>query len=174
MVNLETKKPVFSEELQESISYWKWLSPNLFGFVTATGVYTINLEGKKEKLYSLPSYMSGVQLTGFVMDNSGKWYALSGLSAKEDRTIIGTIVLYNSDKSSDTQKVEGFTPSFGELPLSDPSNPSIYMAFVNKKHNEDQAYLQIMEIAKVSATPLKKKDPISYALEQPSDFPVSL
>jgi len=55
MINHESKKPIYSEEVQEPVSYWKWLSSDVFCFVTVTGVYTINLIGKKEKLYSLPS-----------------------------------------------------------------------------------------------------------------------
>lgn len=54
--NLDTKTKLKSHQMPESVEFWKWITPNMLGLVTATSVYHWDIQVCPAALGSTPAW----------------------------------------------------------------------------------------------------------------------
>jgi len=109
------------------------------------------------------------------VDADKKWGYLVGLYSPGAGQIASQMQLYNFERKQQ-QLLEGYAACFANLPVtdSDPSYKNSLFAFVEKKVNETQHKLHIMEIGNPAPNAQKFKISVDMAMapDAPGDFPV--
>lgn len=174
--NFDKEEKLKSLEINHNITFWKWLNEETIGIVTDNSVLTLNIYNKDElvkKVFDKSGNLANSNV--FVMylfaDKSLSWFSLAGISSFKDNSgkpvINGYIQLYNTGVSQ-SQSLEGFCPSFGNLKVKDDGVSQLF-SFIEKKSNSSKYTLMINEVSGD-----KNKFKITCEINiQEGDFPVS-
>lgn len=169
-----TKKEQKSYEIKEGVTFWHWVTPDILGIVGSNSVYHINIATSTlEKIFERSGQLLSAQILGYSTDSSGKWCMLFGISQGEQNQLNGHLLLYFTE-SKQSQYIDGFAPSFGEIAIEDPNYKNSLVCFVSKKPNESSSYMNFMEIGKPKdgTNKFKKKTQVQYSPDIVSDLPI--
>lgn len=174
--NMETKQRLKSNEMNERIVFWKWLSDQVLGLVTLNSIYTWNVFDGTDAgpilLTSRHVSLNDCQITQFAANKSLNWFAIGGI-AQENGRIVGHIQLFSKDRNI-SQPIEGHVANFTQLKLQGSSIETQLFAFATR--NENGGTLHINEIDHQEGAPVitKKNVDIFFPSEVPNDFPVAI
>ena len=68
--------------MPEQVQFWKWISNNKLGLVTATAVYHWSMEGAEEpqKIFDRTANLNGNQIINYKLSEDEKWAVLIGIA----------------------------------------------------------------------------------------------
>lgn len=175
--NLETKEKLKGFTMPEPVIFWKWLSSEQLGLVTATSVFTWNIfDGQPStgpiKLTARHTNLNNAQIINFVANKNFDWFAVVGITQEEGR-IAGKIQLFSKQRNV-SQAIDGHVAGFSELTLDGASAPT--QVFVCGNRTATGGQLHIIEIDHDANNPpfQKKNVEIFFPPDAANDFPISI
>ena len=80
--NLAAKQKVKSVQFSQNVIFWKWVTASKLGLVTATAVYSWDLEGAGDpvKVFDRAANLQNTQIISCRIDPTGKWWVLVGIA----------------------------------------------------------------------------------------------
>lgn len=179
--NLEAKSKLKSFTLDEPVLFWKWLSDDTLGFVTANSLYTSqvfdgDVSRKPAKLTSRHANLNNTQIINFVSNKSMDWFAVVGI-IQENGRIAGKIQLFSKARGI-SQAIDGHVAAFSTIVLEGNSQPVQVFVTGNRNATTGTGELRIIEIDHDAATcPVqfqKKTVDIFFPPDAVNDFPISV
>jgi len=181
--NMDTKQKIKNITMPEPVLFWKWASPMILAFVTATSVYHLPISGAVEaapdKVFERhPSIPANSQVINYQMSPDGKWCLLGAISAGAGGVVNGNMQLYSIEKTV-SQALQGHAGAFTLIKLADRPDPAQVLIFHEKKAEApaEPPKIFVMEIGRDPS----KGQPFRLAptnipvpAEAAADFPVSL
>ncbi|SCU88368.1 LANO_0D01904g1_1 [Lachancea nothofagi CBS 11611] len=177
--NLDTKSKLKSFTLEEPVLFWKWLSDELLGFVTANSLYVSNVfDGETSKqptrLTQRHANLNNAQIINFVANAQLDWFAVVGI-IQENGRIAGKIQLFSKARGI-SQAIEGHVATFSTILLEGNSTP-VQVFVTGNKNASGTGELRIIEIDHNSSNPVsyqKKNVDIFFPPDAVNDFPISV
>jgi clathrin heavy chain len=178
--NLGTKQKVKSVQFSQNVVFWKWVTPSKLGLVTATGVYSWDLEGAGDpvKIFDRAANLQNTQIISCRMDPTGKWWVLVGIAPgapERPQLVKGFMQLYSVEQSR-SQALEAHAAAFAMLQLPGKPAPVPVISFAQKTlvNGAVNSKLHVIELGQPGQTSLKKSAELFFPPEFADDFPVSM
>ncbi|GAW83572.1 clathrin heavy chain [Plasmodium gonderi] len=185
--NIETKEKICSLNLNEYMSYWKWINNDTIAIICERNVYhwTIDVHNSKrhKENYTLTKVFekaqvfidNNSQILYYATDKDMKWCILCGISTQDQgKSIDGYMQLYSCEKKLH-QTIEGFIGCFGSF-IFDNWDIKPLFCFIERKKNSTISRLHLMDInankTEGSGTPYKIVKEINLINEHLNDFPI--
>ncbi|KAJ1548234.1 hypothetical protein HK096_008280 [Nowakowskiella sp. JEL0078] len=172
--NLEMKTKVKSHEMSEEVVFWKWITNNSLGVVTATSAFHWSMEGTATpvKIFERHANLTNTQIINYRISPDEKWCLLVGISAQEGR-VVGNMQLFSREKGQ-SQALEGHAGAFAELKVDGATTPTKLFAFSARSTTSSK--LHIVEIDHKEGTPVFQKRAVDvfYPPDAAPDFPVAM
>jgi len=171
--NIAEKKRLKTYTLSEAVVFWKWISTNTLGIVTATAVYHWSIEGPSDpvKIFDRHPSLASAQIINYRADSAQKWLVLIGMAPQGNNTLVGAMQLYSVDKKV-TQPIEGHAACFAKYVPAPNSPTTTLFTFASKTATNSKLY--VIEVSDAPTGFQKKAIDITYAPEAASDFPVAM
>lgn len=179
--NLETKTKLKSFTLDEPVIFWKWLSNDVLGLVSARNIYTLNVfddnvNGKPILLTQRNAALNSTQIINIIANNKLDWFALVGIMQENGR-IAGKIQLYSKNRNI-SQVIDGHVATFTNI-LLEGNGSQMVQVFVtgNRNVNTGNGELRIIEIDHDANLPVqysKKNTDIFFPPDATNDFPIAV
>lgn len=179
--NLETKSKLKSFTLDEPVIFWKWLTENTLGFVTARSILTCNVfdgnvSAKPQVLTQRHQSLNNTQIINFISNEKEDWFAVIGI-LQENGRIAGKIQLYSKQRNI-SQAVDGHVAIFTKILLEgNGSAPVQVFVTGNRNVQTGNGELRIIEIdhdASLAVQYQKKTTDIFFPPDATNDFPLSV
>ena len=180
--NIEMKSKMKSHQMPEQVQFWKWISNNKLGLVTATSVYHWSMEGAEEpqKIFDRTANLSGCQVINYKVSEDEKWAVLIGIApgaADRPQLVKGNMQLYSIAQGR-SQALEAHAAAMTSYTLPGNSSPSQLISFASKSTSSGQLVSKL-HIIELGATPgqtpfAKKQADLFFPPEFADDFPVSM
>lgn len=178
--NLETKSKLKSFQLEEPVIFWKWLSNEVLGFVTTTGIFLSNVfdgnvSAKPIKLTDRHSNLNNTQIINFVANSFMDWFAVVGIT-QENGKIAGKIQLYSKTRGI-SQAIDGHVAIFSKILLQGNTEPVQVFVTGNRNVTTGAGELRIIEIEPSQEQPTryqKKVVDVFFPPDAANDFPISV
>lgn len=175
--NLGTKERLKSFTMDQPVVFWRWLTNEVLGLITANSIYIWNVfDGTNQgptKLTERHHSLNNAQIINFVAEPDLGWFAVTGI-AQENGAIAGHIQLYSKSRNV-SQAIEGHVSKFASIKLNGAPHPTKVFC-VGNKNAQGQGNLHIIEIDHVDGNPAfpKKSVDIFFPPDAANDFPISL
>lgn len=80
--DFEQRHKVKAHLAEEKIVYWRWISPDVIGYVTETSVWHWHLQANEapEKIFERLPSLIGIQITGYKADDDMKFFLVHGIT----------------------------------------------------------------------------------------------
>ena len=181
--NLDTKAKMGSHQMPDQVVFWKWISPNKLGIVSATSVYHWTVDGTSapQKMFDRAANLNGTQVIKYMVSPDEKWCVLIGIapgSPDRPQLVKGFMQLYSVDQKR-SQALEAHAAAFGSIKIGANTEPSTLISFAQKSMVNGQlvSKLHVIELGVPTAgkTPFTKKQAeLFFPPEFADDFPVSM
>jgi clathrin heavy chain len=165
--------------MSSPVVFWRWISPNIIGLVTAQSVFHWAFEGDSvpQKIFDRNRDITeNTQIINYTVSGDGKWCLLCGISASATPDVInGRMQLYSIEKSI-SQLLHGHYGAFTVLKIPGREDPAQILCFEDK-HPGHLAKLFIMEVGRDKNAPggvFRAIQNIPIAPDAPNDFPVTM
>jgi clathrin heavy chain len=174
--DLGAKAKLKAAQMDQDVTFWKWISETTIGLVTDSAVYHWDVFDASQpspvKVFERNANMSGCQIINYRTNSEGKWMVLVGISSVQNR-IVGQMQLYSKDRGI-SQAIEGHAAAFGTLRLEGAPQDTKVFTFAVRTANG--AKLHVVEIDHAEANPVftKKAVDVFFPAEATADFPVSM
>ncbi|KAF0717231.1 hypothetical protein AaE_010905, partial [Aphanomyces astaci] len=99
--NMELRAKMKTHQMTEAVVFWRWITPNTIGLVTAGAVYHWSIEGDSppQKQFDRHANLGpNTQIISYETSPDNQWLLLVGISAGEGGRIDGNMQLYSKDK----------------------------------------------------------------------------
>ncbi|CUS24171.1 LAQU0S14e01816g1_1 [Lachancea quebecensis] len=177
--NLDTKTKLKSFTLEEPVLFWKWLSEETLGFVTANSLYVSNVfdgdtSRKPSKLTQRHANLNNAQIINFVANKRLDWFAVVGI-IQENGRVAGKIQLFSKARGI-SQAIEGHVATFSTILLEGNTQP-VQVFVTGNKTASGTGELRIIEIDHDASNPVsyqKKTVDIFFPPDAVNDFPISV
>lgn len=178
--NLETKSKLKSFQLDEPVIFWKWLSEDCLGFITANSLFICqvfqgNVSDKPSKLTMRHATLNNTQIINFVANETLDWFAVVGI-IQENGRIAGKIQLFSKTRNI-SQAIDGHVALFSKI-LLEGNNESVQVFVTgNRNPTTGQGELRIIEIdhqQNCAVQYQKKNVDIFFPPDATNDFPISV
>lgn len=179
--NLETKTKLKSFTLDEPVIFWKWLSNDVLGLISARNIYTLNVfdgnvNGKPTLLTQRNAALNNTQIINIITNNKLDWFALVGIMQENGR-IAGKIQLYSKNRNI-SQVIDGHVATFTNI-LLEGNGSQMVQVFVtgNRNVSTGNGELRIIEIDHDANLPVqysKKSADIFFPPDATNDFPIAV
>jgi clathrin heavy chain len=85
--NMDTKTKLKAHAIEEQVVFWKWISNNTIGMVTAGAVYHWSLDGPDapQKVFDRNPALAACQIINYRADHEQKWFCLVGIEQRDGR-----------------------------------------------------------------------------------------
>ncbi|RHY33819.1 hypothetical protein DYB32_001385, partial [Aphanomyces invadans] len=174
--NMELRAKMKTHQMTEAIVFWRWITPNTIGLVTAGAVYHWSIEGDSppQKQFDRHANLGpNTQIISYETSPDNQWLLLVGISAGEGGRIDGNMQLYSKDKKV-SQVLQGHAGTFAHMKPPGRTDEAQVLCFAGTK---DGAPLQlfIMEVGAnaTGQTFRLPPQPIPFAADAVNDFPAS-
>ena len=180
--NIEMKSKMKSHQMPEQVQFWKWISNNKLGLVTASAVYHWSMDGAEEpqKIFDRTANLAGNQVINYKLSEDEKWAVLIGIApgaADRPQLVKGNMQLYSIAQGR-SQALEAHAAAMASYTMPGNSTPSQLISFASKSTTSGQlvSKLHIIELgAQPGQTPFAKKQAdLFFPPEFADDFPVSM
>lgn len=179
--NLDTKTKLKSHQMPESVEFWKWITPNMLGLVTATSVYHWDIQGAGDapvKVFDRTPNLSGAQIISYRISPDTKWCVLIGITQgppERPQLARGLMQLFSVEQQK-SQPLEAHAAAFSTVKFAGRDAPSTVISFAQKSLKEGQVVskLHVIELGSVPGGPVKRNAELFFPAEFADDFPVSL
>uniref|UniRef100_A0A8C9GDC7 Clathrin heavy chain n=1 Tax=Piliocolobus tephrosceles TaxID=591936 RepID=A0A8C9GDC7_9PRIM len=186
--NIETKEKICSLNLNEYMTYWKWINNDTIAIVCEKNIYHWNIDiynSKKNKEHNNNTLTkvfekaqifvdNNSQILHYTTDKDMKWCILCGIFTQDQgKSIDGYMQLYSCEKKLH-QTIEGFIGCFGNF-IFDNLDMKPLFCFIEKKKNSSISKLHLMDIytnKSEGVTPHKIVKEINLVNESLNDFPI--
>ncbi|VWU49831.1 clathrin heavy chain, putative [Hepatocystis sp. ex Piliocolobus tephrosceles] len=185
--NIETKEKICSLNLNEYMTYWKWINNDTIAIVCEKNIYHWNIDiynSKKNKEHNntLTKVFekaqifieNNSQILYYTTDKDMKWCILCGIFTQDQgKSIDGYMQLYSCEKKLH-QTIEGFIGCFGNF-IFDNFDIKPLFCFIEKKKNSSLSKLHLMDIytnKSEGVIPHKIVKEINLVNESLNDFPI--
>ncbi|BAP70266.1 clathrin heavy chain [Kluyveromyces marxianus] len=178
--NLDTKSKLKSFQLDEPVIFWKWLSEEVLGFITANSLYVShvfdgNVSAKPVKLTDRHVNLNNTQIINFVANEKLDWFAVVGI-IQENGKIAGKIQLFSKARGI-SQAIDGHVAIFSKILLDGNTEPVQVFVTGNRNVTTGSGELRVIEIDPVQDQPVryqKKIVDIFFPADAVNDFPISV
>lgn len=179
--NLDTKTKLKSHQMPESVEFWKWITPNMLGLVTATSVYHWDIQGAAEapvKVFDRTPNLAGAQIISYRISPDAKWCVLIGITQgppERPQLARGLMQLFSVEQQK-SQPLEAHAAAFSTVKFAGRDAPSTVISFAQKSLKDGQVVskLHVIELGAVPGGPVKRNAELFFPAEFADDFPVSL
>lgn len=179
--NLDTKTKLKAHQMPESVEFWKWITPNMLGLVTATSVYHWDIQGAAEapvKVFDRTPNLSGAQIISYRISPDAKWCVLIGITQgppERPQLARGLMQLFSVEQQK-SQPLEAHAAAFSTVKFAGRDAPSTVISFAQKSLKDGQVVskLHVIELGSVPGGPMKRNAELFFPAEFADDFPVSL
>jgi clathrin heavy chain len=174
--DLGAKAKLKAAQMDQDVTFWKWISETTIGLVTDSSVYHWDVfdpaQPSPVKVFERNANMSGCQIINYRTNSEGKWMVLVGISSVGGR-IAGQMQLYSKERGI-SQAIEGHAAAFGSLRLEGAPQDTKIFSFAVRTANG--AKLHVVEIDHAESNPVftKKAVDVFFPAEAHADFPVSM
>lgn len=178
--NLESKAKLKSVQFPQSVVFWKWISNNKLGLVTATTVYHWEMEGGSDapvKVFDRAANLENTQIISYRVNPTEKWCVLVGIAPgapERPQLVKGFMQLYSVEQGR-SQALEAHAAAFTQLKLAGGKEAPV-ISFAQKTLVSGQVVskLHVIELGLPGQTSLKKSAELFFPPEFADDFPVSM
>ena len=178
--NLAAKQKVKSVQFSQNVIFWKWVTASKLGLVTATAVYSWDLEGAGDpvKVFDRAANLQNTQIISCRIDPTGKWWVLVGIAPgapERPQLVKGFMQLYSVEQGR-SQALEAHAAAFTMLKLPGKAAPVPVISFAQKAlvNGAVNSKLHVIELGAPGQTSLKKSAELFFPPEFADDFPVSM
>ncbi|KAK9907240.1 hypothetical protein M0R45_000970 [Rubus argutus] len=167
-------QPIKSHLMLEQVVFWKWITPNMLGLVTRTGIYHWSIAGEGDepaKIFSRPPNLENNQILNYHFDPSQKWVVLIVTAPDKAKGAEGTLQLLNMDNLDHIPPPENaLTASFVQYKVPGKDNPSVLLSLATGSK------LQVRELSSQQGElSFKEKEAdISFPSDFVDDYPVAM
>lgn len=179
--DLDTKQKLKSFTLDEPCIFWKWLSDDALGFVTArqilvSQVFDGQIAAKPQVLTQRHASLNNTQIINFVANKKLDWFAVVGI-LQENGRIGGKIQLYSKQRNI-SQAIDGHVAIFSNIVLEG-NGTSEVQVFVtgNRNTTTGTGELRMIEIDHDQQLPTqfqKRTSDIFFPPDATNDFPIAV
>ncbi|OQS04982.1 clathrin heavy chain [Thraustotheca clavata] len=175
--NMELRAKMKSHQMTDPIVFWRWITPNTIGMVTATAVYHWSIEGDSPPSKQFDRHANlgpNTQIISYETSADNQWLLLVGIAAGEGGRIDGNMQLYSKDKKV-SQVLQGHAGTFTTMKPPGRTDDAQVLCFAGTK-GDAPLQLFIMEVGTNAAgqTFRLPPQPIPFAADAVNDFPVSM
>eukprot|EP01132_Coremiostelium_polycephalum_P002123 gene2123-2614_t len=174
LISIEHRMNLKTYTMNETMEFWKWISPNTLALVTTSAVYHWSKEGNSEpvKVFDRLPDLDKSQIINYRCDSTQQWLVLIAIQSKEGR-VAGRIQLYSVEKNI-SQSIEGHAACFANYTVPGATRPSTLFAISSKTPSASK--ILVLEVNKGDGPAFQKRGAdILYPPDLgPSDFPVAM
>ncbi|PIK53797.1 putative clathrin heavy chain 1 [Apostichopus japonicus] len=173
--NIEMKSKMKAHNMNEDVTFWKWINLNTLGLVTEGAVYHWGMEGDSQplKIFDRHSSLAGCQIINYRTDEKLSWLVLIGISAQQNR-VVGAMQLYSVERKV-SQPIEGHAACFTEFKMDGNTEASTLFSFAVR--GTAGGKLHVIEVgtpATGNKAFQKKAVDVFFPPEAQTDFPVAM
>ena len=132
---MDTKTEVKSHVTTKDVDFWKWISDNTVGIVTANAVYhwsATDTTSPPQKVFDRHPTLTGAQIINYHCSADEKWLMLIGISGNTANPsafkVKGSMQLHSRNRGAN-QPIEGHAAAFAELQLDRHRYPTKLFTF---------------------------------------------
>ena len=184
-LNLELQSPMKGHTMPagDKVTFWRWLTPKVIGFVTDTAAWLWSMDGDSAPVQAFPrdASLGGAQIIDFQISSNNKWLLLVGIRKGAAGGIDGNMQLYSVAKKV-SQPLTGHAGAFADIKINGEAQARTVFAFVDKKPGQPNHTLRCMQVDKPDGAAAGAADfprfgknvPFPPQAQQMHDFPCAL
>jgi len=141
--NLEIGVRSKAANLDEAVTFWKWLDAKTVAIVTDSHVYHWEMAGDSDPTQQFARQTSGVQVLNYQRSAGGDWLLLRGIK-RENGAIVGKLTVHQISTGKD-QTIEAHGGCFASVILPNQTTPSTLLCFARTDQNGSKLFLKEIE-----------------------------
>jgi len=176
--NLDNRQMMFRTRVSVRVVFWCWVNSNTIAMVTDAAVYHWDLSKEKsqpELVFTRHARLTKADIVNYVADSNMNWYALVGLTIKEDR-ICGITQIYSVEHEL-SQPIEAHAVTFCSYTMPGNQRPSTLLVAVARESG-NSGKIHIIELGPHMAgnqAPTRHLGDLVFEDDwEKYDFPVSI
>jgi clathrin heavy chain len=171
VIDLQERKIVKEAQMGQIVIYWKWISNNTLGLVTATSVFHWNMDDNNPpvRVFDRIQELADHQIINYQVNSSGQWMVLVGI-AQRGTQVVGNMQLYSMERNV-SQAIPGHAAALIDMTFPGlTTGPTTVICFATRTEAGGKFF--IFEVGKKD-TPLKKATDIFFPPND-GDFPTAI
>lgn len=173
--NLEMRSKISEHTMNDTILFWKWITPKTIAIVTSSSVFHWNIDGNQSpvKAFDRNPKLEGATIINYRTDRAQKWLLLCGLVRDQDG-MRGVMQLYSVEKQV-TQVIDGHAAAFVEFPISPSYTTTLICIASNSASGGGKLYvMEVPQSNKPQNVPAFQRQIVPMQYADPSDFAIAM